>query len=72
MKSFVCISDFLLFNKRRRELKKYRDYNPEDLEKAVRAVELGMMNSYEASCHFNVPRGTVAYRFYKKSHTLKK
>jgi DNA-directed RNA polymerase specialized sigma24 family protein len=62
---FLCISDFI-FHRKRRDLKRYSDYNPEDLEMAVQAVKSGAMNSYQAARHFHVPRGTVAYRIYKK------
>lgn len=34
---------------------------------AVQAVKSGAMNSYQAARHFHVPRGTVAYRIYKKT-----
>lgn len=64
----VCLSDcytknFSTMTSRRGKNKK--TYSPNDLTTAVKAVQDGSMNAYQASNTFGVPRRTISYRVKK-------
>lgn len=58
--------NWLLAEKQERIWTRYQ-YTPEALERAVEDVKAGVMNTYQAARHYNVPRSTIANKIYKKT-----
>jgi hypothetical protein len=46
-------------------------YHPDNLDRAVQAVKAGIMNTYQAARHFNVPRGTISNKIYIRKSVQK-
>lgn len=64
----VCLSDFFAKNYAHNTSRRGRNkksYSPHDLMTAVKAVQDGSMNAYQASTTFGVPRRTISYRVKK-------
>ena len=53
----LCVSDTL-----KRKKRKLREYNPENLENALRDVKAGKMSQTRASQVYGVPQSTIATR----------
>lgn len=63
--SIVCLSEFFMgsyTDLTRRKRTQQKAYDPNNLVAAVRAVQDGSMNAYQAAQAYGVPRRTISYR----------